>query len=109
MQYRGGNKLAHLLPRSDLGAIPDSRGVEHAGSLGRDERRLGDEERTGDGGPLLIVLDDEVGWDVLTAGSVAGEGCKDDTMPELHVAYLDGGEEGRGGGGHSCKLASTTK
>ena len=90
-----GDKLAHLLPGGYLGIVPDSGRVGHSGGLGRDESCLGDEERAGDGGPLPVVLEDKVSWDVPIVVPEAGEGCKNDTMPELHVADLKGGEKGR--------------
>ena len=111
MQYvRHEDEFAHLLPPRDLGVVPDPGSVEHAGSFGRDEGRLGDEERAGDGGALLVVLDDEVGGDVCVVGPVAGERGEDDAVGELHVADLDRGEEsGCSGGGHPCKVSSLAK
>ena len=81
MQYvRHEDEFTHLLPPRDLGVVPDPGSVEHAGSFGRDEGRLGDEERPGDGGTLLVVLDDDVCRDVRVAGSVAGEGRENNAV-----------------------------
>ena len=82
-----------------MGVVPDPGGVGHARRLGGDEGCLGDEERAGDGGPLRVVLEDEVGRDVCVVVAEPGEGCEDDAMGELHLADLDGGKQCRSGSG----------
>ena len=71
----------------------------HPARLGRDDRRLGDEERAGHGGALPVVLDGEVRRDVVRVRAETGERRERDAVRELDVADLDRGEE-RGGGRH---------
>ena len=71
-----------------------------AARLRADERALGDEERAGHAGALLVEPDPEVGVDVRRVGAEAGLGREDDAVGEGDVADLDRLEEGRGGRGH---------
>ena len=64
-----------------------------AAGLWADERALGDEERAGQAGALLVERDPEVGVDVRRVGAEAGLGREDDAVMKLDVAYPDGLEE----------------
>ena len=61
---RGLWEATCLLPPGDLGVVPDTAGMRHPASLGRNESTLGDEERAGDAGALRVMFDDEVCRDV---------------------------------------------
>ena len=67
-----------------------------AAGLRGDVRALGDEERAGDAGALGVVLDAELGRDVLGGVADAGEGREDDAVGQGDVTDVNGLEE-RGG------------
>ena len=87
----------YLLPRCDLGIIPNPRSMRLTTGLGRDVRGFCDEQRARHAGALLVALDAEVGVDVCCVGAIAGLRGKDNAVGEGDVAHLDGLEESRGG------------
>ncbi len=90
-------RVAYLLPRSDLGIIPDARSMRLAAGLRGNIRCLRNKKRAGHAGALCVKLDAEVGVHMCRIGAVAGLGREDDAVGECDVANLDGLEE-RGGG-----------
>lgn len=95
----------YLLPRRDLRVVVHTRHVVHAAGLGRNVRRLGDEERAGHAGALLVVLEREVAVDVVAVGADTRQRREHDAVGELDVADLDRLEQGGGvRGGHVSDL-----
>ena len=66
------NGIGDIFPRCDLILVVDARHIGVAGGTGRDEGGFGDEEGSGDGGALAVVLYSEGGVDVGIVGAVAG-------------------------------------
>lgn len=101
---------AYLFPCSNLGVVPDAGRVRLTASLAGDVGSFSDEERTGDAGALSVVLDAEIGVNMLAVRTETGEGGEHNPVGELDVADLDGLEESRGaGGGHVSEVRMVGK
>lgn len=76
-----------------------------ASSLG-DEGSFGDEQSSGSAGTLAVVLEGQVGMDVLVVSAIASERSHDHSVLELEFSNRDrleqlgGGCGGGDGGGH---------
>ena len=91
--------MAYLLPRCDLGVVPDAGRMRLTTSLAGDVAPLGDEERPRNARALAVVLDAHVGVHVFGVGTNAGERRESDAVGEGYVADLNRLEEPRNGGG----------
>ena len=96
---------AYPLPAGNLLLTPNPRDIIKPTSSRSDECDFCDQERSGDARALLVVLDEQLGRDVLRIGAKASERCEDDAVRELHVANLDRREESRGGIGSRRHLS----
>ena len=94
---------ADLLPPSDLCIVPDTGDELLARSLVGDDGRLSDQERSGRLSTLSVILNHDIGGDVVLGVAVPSHRGQDDAMSELGGTNADRMEELAIGGRHAVQ------
>ena len=83
----------NLLPSSDLIIAPKPWCMRISASFSSNKSTFADEQRTRLTSTLTVIFNSKVTMNVMDIGAITGEGCKDHSMVEGHLANLDGLEE----------------